>query len=167
MEDYDKLAAGTIMGHIIECGAQCTGGNFSHWEQVDDFARIGYPVCEAKADGSFVVTKHDNTGGLVTIETVTSQLLYELGDPANYLGPDCIADFTSIQLADDGKDRVAVSGIKGRPATDTYKVSISYANGYKLLGSLCVPGPDAIAKAEVIADMVFKRVALHGYDIRD
>lgn len=165
MEDYDKVAAGTIMGHIMECGAQCTGGNYTNWEKVDDFARIGYPVCEAKADGSFVVTKHEGTGGLVSVETVTSQLLYELGDPQNYLGPDGIADFTTIQLAQDGPDRVAVSGIKGRPATPTYKVSISYQGGYKLLGSVCVPGPDAIKKGEVIADMIFKRVAMHGYEI--
>ena len=165
MDDFDKLAAGTIMGHIMECGAQCTGGNYTNWHKVDNFANIGYPICEAKADGSFVVTKHDDTGGIVNIETITSQLLYELGDPQNYLGPDCIADFTSIQLADDGPNRVAVSGIKGRPATPTYKVSISYNNGYKLLSSLCVPGPDAIEKGQVLADAVFERLELHGYSI--
>ncbi len=165
MEDYDKLAAGTIMGHIMECGAQCTGGNYTNWKEVKDFARIGYPVCEAKADGSFMVTKHEGTGGLVNIETVTSQLLYELGDPQNYLGPDCIADFTTIRLTEVSEDRVEVSGIQGRAATDTYKVSISYANGYKLLGSLCVPGPDAVAKGQLIADMIFDRLALHGFDL--
>jgi hypothetical protein len=165
MDDYDRLAAGTIMGHIMECGAQCTGGNYTNWHKVDNFANIGYPVCEAKADGTFVVTKHENTGGLVNIETITSQLLYELGDPQNYLGPDCIADFTTIQLADDGENRVLVSGIKGRPATPTYKVSISYSNGYKLLSSLCVPGPDAIEKGQVLADAVFDRLSLHGYEI--
>jgi len=165
MEDYDKLAAGTIMGHIVECGPQCTGGNYTGWRQVEDFARIGYPVIEASADGSFVITKHEGTGGLVSVETVTSQLLYELGDPENYLGPDCIADFTSIQIAQAGENRVALSGIKGRAPTPTYKVSMSYSNGYKILGTLCISGPDAAEKAEILADMVWQRTALHGYEI--
>jgi hypothetical protein len=165
MDDYDKMAAGTIMGHIVECGPQCTGGNYSGWQQVKDLARIGYPIVEASADGSFVVTKHEGTGGLVSVETVTSQLLYELGDPQNYLGPDCIADFTTIQIEQAGDDRVAISGIKGRPATPTYKVSMSYANGYKILGTLCISGPDAVEKAHVLADMVWQRTAMHGYEI--
>lgn len=165
MEDYDMMAAGTIMGHIVECGPQCTGGNYSGWREIEDFARIGYPVVEASADGSFVVTKHEGTGGLVSVETVTSQLLYELGDPENYLGPDCIADFTTIQIEQAGENRVAISGIKGRPPTPTYKVSMSYSNGYKILGTLCISGPDAVEKAHVLADMVWQRTALHGYDI--
>lgn len=165
MQDYDKMAAGTIMGHIIECGPQCTGGNFSAWRQIEDFARIGYPVIVANADGSFVITKHDGTGGLVSVETITSQLLYELGDPKNYLGPDCIADFTSIQIKPAGHNRVAISGIKGRPATPTYKVSMSYANGYKILGTLCIAGPDAVEKAHILADMVWQRTAMHGHEI--
>jgi len=165
MEDYDKIAAGTIMGHIIECGPQCTGGNYTNWREVTDFARIGYPIVEANEDGSFVVTKHDNTGGLVSVETITSQLLYELGDPENYLGPDCIADFTTINIAQDGDNRVAISGIKGRPPTPTYKVSMSYEAGYKILTTLCVSGPDAIEKAHILADMVFKRMAMHGAEI--
>jgi hypothetical protein len=165
LDDYDKVAAGTIMGHIIECGPQCTGGNYVHWRDVPEMARIGYPVIEASADGSFVVTKHDNTGGLVNVETVTSQLLYELGDPENYLGPDCVADFTTVQIADAGTNRVAISGIKGKPPTPTYKVSMSFADGYKILSTLCVAGPDAIEKAEVMVDMLFKRMAMHGADI--
>jgi hypothetical protein len=165
MEDYDKLAAGTIMGHIVECGPQCTGGNFCGWREVEDFARIGYPVIEASADGSFVITKHENTGGLVSVETITSQLLYELGDPENYLGPDCIADFTTIHIEQAGDNRVAISGIKGRPPTPTYKVSMSYSNGYKILGTLCIAGPDAVEKAHILADMVWQRTAMHGYDI--
>ena len=162
MDDYDKLAAGTVMGHLIECGTQCTGGNFTDWRTVPDIARIGFPVIEASADGSFVVTKHDNTGGLVNVETVTSQLLYELGDPENYLSPDCIADFTSIHIEQAGENRVALSGIKGRPPTPTYKVSMSYANGYKILSTLCIAGPDAIEKAHVLAGMVFERLAMLG-----
>ncbi|MEQ9397148.1 acyclic terpene utilization AtuA family protein [Haliea sp.] len=165
MEDYDKLAAGTIMGHIVECGPQCTGGNFSDWRRVTDFARIGYPVIEASSDGSFVVTKHEGTGGLVCVESVTSQLLYELGDPKNYLGPDCIADFTSINIQQAGDNRVAISGITGQAPTDTYKVSMSYANGYKILGTLCIAGPDAEEKAHILADMVWQRTAMHGFEI--
>jgi hypothetical protein len=165
MEDYDKLASATVMGHIMECGAQCTGGNFVGWKDVKDWARIGFPVIEASQDGSFVVTKHDNTGGMVTVDTVTSQLLYELGDPQNYLGPDCIADFTTIQINQAGENRVAVSGVKGRAPTSTYKVSVAYENGYKILGTLCIPGPDAVEKAHVVADMIFDRVGMHGYDI--
>lgn len=165
MDDYDKLAAGTIMGHTIECGPQCTGGNYTRWREVPDMARIGYPIVEASADGSFVVTKHAGTGGLINVETVTSQLLYELGDPKNYLGPDCIADFTSINISQDGPDRVKFTGIKGRAPTPTYKVSMSYSNGYKILSTLAISGPDAPEKAHVLADMVFQRMAMHGAPI--
>lgn len=165
LDDYDRLAAGTIMGHILECGPQCTGGNYTRWREVKDFARIGWPIAEASEDGTFVVTKHDGTGGLVNVETVTSQLLYEMGDPRRYLGPDCIADFTTINLAQDGVDRVRVSGIKGAPPTPTYKVSMSYANGYKIAGMLVVTGPDAVEKAKICADVVFKRMAMYGLKI--
>ncbi len=165
LDDYDRLAAGTVMGHILECGPQCTGGNYSRWREVKDFARIGWPIAEAGADGSFVITKHQGTGGLVNVETVTSQLLYEMGDPKRYLGPDCIADFTSIQLAQDGVDRVRVSGIKGSAPTPTYKVSMSYANGYKVGGMLVVTGPDAVEKAKICADVVFARMAMYGLRI--
>lgn len=162
MDDYDRLAAGTIMGHILECGPQCTGGNYTNWRDVKDFARIGWPVAEASADGSFTITKHEGTGGLVNVETVTSQLLYEMGDPKRYLGPDCIADFTTIQLKQDGKDRVQVSGIKGAAPTPTYKVSMSYANGYKVSGMLVVTGPDAVEKGRLCAEIVFQRLAMYG-----
>lgn len=162
MDDYDRLAAGTVMGHILECGPQCTGGNYTNWRQVKDFARIGWPIAEASEDGSFVITKHDGTGGLVNIETVTSQLLYEMGDPNRYLGPDCIADFTTIQLNQDGSDRVRVSGIKGAAPTPTYKVSMSYANGYKVSGMLVVTGPDAVEKGKLCAEIVFQRLAMYG-----
>ena len=160
MDDYHKLAAGTIAGHIVECGAQCTGGNFTNWRDVPNMARIGYPVIEARPDGDFVVTKHAGTGGLVNVQTVTSQLVYEMGDPACYITPDCIADFTSIQLNQESDERVRVSGIQGAPATDTYKVSISFKDGYKLVGQLTVAGPDAVEKAKLCAEIVFDRVAL-------
>jgi hypothetical protein len=165
MSDYDKLAAGTVMGHILECGPQCTGGNYLGWRDVKNFARIGWPVAEASHDGTFVVTKHDGTGGLVNVETVTSQLLYEMGDPKRYLGPDCIADFTTIQLAQDGPDRVRVSGIKGSAPTPTYKVSMSYANGYKIAGMLVITGPDAVEKGKICADVVFKRLEMYGLKV--
>ena len=167
MEDMDRLAAGTIAGHIVECGAQCTGGNFVHWKEIPDMARIGYPVIEARPDGSFAVTKHEGTGGRVSVETVTSQLVYEMSDPANYITPDCVADFTSIQLRQDGKDRVEVSGITGRPATDTYKVSISFHEGYKIISQLTVAGPEAVAKAKLCAEIVFDRVAMDGVTFTD
>jgi hypothetical protein len=161
-DDYDKLAAATVAGHIVECGAQCTGGNYVGWRNVPDMARIGYPVIEAYPDGSFVVTKHEGTGGLVTVETVTSQLVYEMGDPQRYITPDVIADFTSIRLKQEAKDRVRISGIKGQPATPTYKVSISYQNGYKIVGQLTIAGPEAVPKARLCADVVFERAALDG-----
>lgn len=167
MEDFDRLAAGTIAGHIVECGAQCTGGNFANWREIPDMAKIGYPVIEAHSDGTFAVTKHANTGGKVSIETVTSQLVYEMSDPANYITPDCVADFTSIQLKQESEDRVAISGIKGQPATDTYKVSISFHEGYKLISQLTVAGPDAVDKAKLCADIVFDRVAMDGVTFTD
>ena len=127
-------------------------------------ARVGYPVIEAKPDGTFFVTKHDDTGGLITRETVTSQLVYEMGDPAQYITPDCIADFTSIQLAQVGPDRVQVAGITGQSPTDTYKVSMSYQDGYKIVGQLTIAGPDAVEKAMLCADIVFDRVKLDGVE---
>ena len=167
MEDMDLLAAGTIAGHIVECGAQCTGGNYVNWREIPNMARIGYPVMEARPDGTFTVTKHENTGGRVDIQTVTSQLVYEMGDPANYITPDCVADFSTINLAQESTDRVAVTGIKGKPATDTYKVSIAFHEGYKILSQLTVAGPDAVDKAKLCADIVFDRVAFDGVTFTD
>jgi hypothetical protein len=165
MDDYDRLAHGTVMGHMLECGAQVTGGNYTGWRKVPDLARIGYPVTEAHADGHFVLTKHGGTGGLVNAETVSSQILYEMADPRKYLGPDCTADFTTINLTEEGENRVRVDGVKGAPPTDTYKVSMAYEDGYQIVGSLVVAAPDAIEKARLCADMVFKRLAMYGIDI--
>jgi len=162
-DDWDLLASGTVAGHIIECGAQCTGGNFSRWWEVTGWEHLGYPVVEARPDGTFVVTKHDGTGGLVTLDTVAEQLVYEMGDPKRYITPDCVADFTSIRLEQEAKDRVRVFGIRGGPATDTYKVSISYLEGYKAVGQLTVSGPDALPKAEICADAIWGRLRWAGY----
>ncbi len=162
MDDFDRLAAATIAGHIIECGAQCTGGNYTNWRDVPHMAKVGYPIIEAYEDGSFVVTKHKGTGGLVSKETVTSQLVYEMADPARYITPDCIADFTSIRLQQNESDRVHVDAIKGMPPTDTYKVSISYHDGFKILGQLTVAGPDAFEKAHLCAEIIFERAAMDG-----
>ena len=148
-DDWDKLAAGTIAGHIIECGAQCSGGNCQYeWRTIPDLANVGFPIAEASSDGIFVITKHAATGGLVNVPSIKEQLVYEMGDPRQYITPDCVADFTTIQLADDGADRVRVFGIKGREATDSLKVSISYSAGYKAVGTLVYAWPDAYEKAK-------------------
>ncbi len=154
--DWDRLAAGTIAGHTVECGAQCTGGNcLVDWETIPNVADIGYPIIEAREDGTFAITKHEGTGGRITIASIKEQLLYEMGDPREYITPDCIADFTTIALEQEGPDRVRFSGIKGRPATDSYKVSISYSAGWKAIGSLVYAWPDAYKKAQA-ADRVLR-----------
>ena len=161
-EDWDRLAAGTIAGHIIECGAQCTGGNFSRWWEVPDLWNAGYPVVEAREDGTFTVTKHEGTGGMVTVDTVSEQLLYEMGNPAEYITPDVVADFTSIRLRQEGKDRVGVSGIQGRPRTPLLKISASYLAGYKTSGQITLSGPRAVDKAKLAAEVVWKRLERAG-----
>ena len=153
---WDQLAAGIVAGHIIECGAQCSGGNCLYdWRSIPDLANVGYPLVEAKADGTFVVTKHPNTGGRVSVQTVSEQLVYEMGDPHSYITPDVIADFTTIKLARDGDDRVLVSGIKGTPPTDKLKVSVAYRAGFKAVGTLVYVWPDALEKAQ-LADKILR-----------
>lgn len=161
-EDWNRLAAGTIAGHIIECGAQCTGGNFSRFWEVPDLWNVGYPVVEAREDGTFVVTKHEGTGGMVTVDTVAEQLVYEMGDPKGYITPDVVADFTSIRLRQDGKDRVEVSGIQGGPKTPFLKISGSYLAGYKASGQITLSGPRAVEKAKLAAEIVWKRLERAG-----
>ncbi len=157
--DWDKLAAGTIAGHIMECGGQATGGNFSaDWKSVPELENIGFPITEVYADGSIVITKHEGTGGLVTQQTVKEQLLYEIGDPGNYITPETIADFTTVQLSDDGPDRVKMTGVKGKPCTDTYKVSMSYADGYTAVSTLTYTWPDAFEKAKAADTILRKRL---------
>jgi hypothetical protein len=147
-DDWNKMAAGTIAGHIIECGAQCSGGNCQYeWRSIPNLANVGFPIVEAMPDGNFVITKHESTGGWVIIPSVKEQLVYEMGDPHSYITPDCIADFTTVRLEYEGRDRVRVYGIEGRPATDTFKVSISYSAGYKAVGTLVYSWPEAYDKA--------------------
>jgi len=155
-ESWDQLAAGIVAGHIIECGAQCSGGNCLYdWRSIPDLANVGYPLVEVRADGTFVVTKHPNTGGRVSVPTVSEQLVYEMGDPHAYITPDVIADFTTIRLAQDGDNRVRVSGIRGKPPTDKLKVSIAYRAGFKAVGTLVYAWPDALDKAE-LADRILR-----------
>ncbi len=153
-DDWDRLAAGIVAGHIIECGAQCTGGNFTDWAKVPSFSAIGYPLVEVAADGSFVVTKHPGSGGLVSVHTVSEQLVYEMGAP-EYLSPDCTARFDSIRLSADGPDRVRVEGVRGGPPPERYKVSASFSQGYRAFGRLLISGPQARAKAELVAEQVW------------
>jgi len=155
-DDWNKLAAGTIAGHIIECGAQCSGGNCQfNWRRVPDLANVGFPIAEASADGTFVITKHEGTGGWVNIPSVKEQLVYEMGDPHDYVTPDCVADFTTVRLEDDGPNRVRVFGIEGKPATEFLKVSISYSAGFKAVGTLVYSWPDAYEKAQA-ADKILR-----------
>jgi len=154
---WDLLAAGTVAGHTIECGAQCSGGNcLVDWERIPDLANVGYPIAEARTDGTFDITKHPGTGGRISVAGVTEQLVYEMGDPRSYITPDCIADFTTIHLRQAGKDRVRFSGIRGRPATTQLKVSAAYFYGYKAVGTLVYAWPDAMKKARA-ADKVLRR----------
>lgn len=155
-DDWDRLAAGTIAGHIIECGAQASGGNCLYeWSSVPNLANVGFPIVEAAPDGTFVITKHERTGGWVIIPSVKEQLVYEMGDPREYLTPDCVADFTTVRLEYEGRDRVRVFGIEGRPATEFLKVSISYSAGYKAVGTLVYAWPEAYEKAKA-ADRILR-----------
>jgi len=154
---WDQIAAGTVAGHIIECGAQCSGGNCLYdWKRIPDMANIGYPIVEARADGTFDIVKHPRTGGRIDIASVTEQLVYEMGDPRAYITPDGVADFTTIQLNQVSKDRVKVSGVRGKPATDKLKVSVAYFYGYKAVGTLVYAWPDALAKAKA-ADLILRQ----------
>jgi hypothetical protein len=159
-DDWDRLAAGTVAGHILECGGQASGGNFSaDWKNVPDLAHIGFPIAEAYPSGDIVITKHDGTGGLVNVQTVSEQLLYEIGDPTAYITPDCIADFTTIHLDQVGQNRVRLSGVKGRPATEFYKVSMSYVDGYTAIGTLTYAWPEALEKARAADSILRRRLA--------
>jgi hypothetical protein len=158
-DDWDRLAHGVVAGHINECGAQASGGNaLVDWWTIPAMERVGFPIVEARADGSFTVTKHPGTGGRVNRPVVTEQLLYEMGDPSEYITPDVVADFTALELEEVGPDRVRVRGVKGRPATNFLKVSIAYQDGWKAVGTLVYAWPDAAAKARASARILRERL---------
>ncbi|WP_426168977.1 acyclic terpene utilization AtuA family protein [Pseudoduganella sp. R-34] len=156
-DDYDRLAAGSLAGHLIECGCQGSGGLFTDWEQVPDWANSGYPVVECRADGSFVLGKPEGTGGLVTPAVAAEQLLYEIGDPSRYLLPDVVCDFTAVTLQAEGPQRVLVQGARGQAPTPTYKVSATYADGFRSAAQLTVVGHEAGRKARRSAEAILAR----------
>jgi len=166
-EDYNLLAAGTLAGHITECGAQCSGGNYSRWQDVPNLAEVGYPIIEMHPDGEFCITKHEKSGGLINRETIGEQVLYEMGDPSCYISPDVCVDFTSFNINDLGDNKVSISNVAGLPPTDSYKVSISYFAGYKASGQLTVSGPDAYEKAQLTAEIIWKRLENTGVVFED
>jgi hypothetical protein len=165
-DDWDRLGAGTVAGHLIECGAQATGGLWCNWQEAPDLANVGYPIAEIEADGRFRLTKPPGSGGAVNCETTAEQLLYEVGDPAAYLTPDVTADFTSVTLAATGRDVVEVRGARGKPATDTYKVSIAYRDGFTASGTLVVAGPDTERKGRLCGEMILERLRSAGVELQ-
>ena len=159
-DDYDRLGAGSLVGHILECGPQATGGTFSDWERVPDWENIGYPIAECRADGSFIVSKPAGTGGLIEPAVIAEQTLYEIGDPAAYLLPDVVADFSRVRLTQDGPDRVRVEGARGRPPTSSYKVSSTYQDGYRAVATVSIVGTDAARKAERTGEALIQRARM-------
>lgn len=165
--DWRVLAAATVAGHLIECGAQVTGGMYSGWTPDIDLEDVGYPIAEIAADGTATVTKPPGTGGAVTRETVAEQLIYEIGDPAAYLTPDVVADFREVTLTDKGPDRVGVAGARGTASPDRLKVSLCYTDGYAAAGTLVISGPDAVVKADVCGKIILDRLRRAGIELQD
>jgi len=164
LDDWDRIAAGVVAGHIIECGAQATGGNLTDWRKVPSFRDIGYPIVEVEPSGEFTVTKHPRTGGLVSEQTIKEQLVYEMGDPAQYISPDGVAFFDTIEVQDKGRNRVRVTGVRGGPAPGSFKVSMAYQDGWKAEGEVLVSGPDIEAKADALSKVFWRKV---GHDFEE
>ena len=157
-DDYDRLAQGIVASHLIECGAQATGGNFTDWEKVPSYVDVGFPILEFEPDGSFVLTKHPGSGGMVSLQTIREQFLYEMGHPQIYITPDAIADFTTMRLESDGENRIRIQGARGAPPTDLLKVSTALDDGFKSSGALIVSGPDAREKSKLFAEVLWMRL---------
>jgi hypothetical protein len=157
-DDHDLLSAGSLAGHVIECGAQATGGLFTDWEDVPDWAHIGYPVIECHADGSFIVTKPAGTGGLVSPAAVAEQILYEVGDPQGYALPDVVCDFTEVKVEAVGEHRVRVTGARGYPPSDLYKVCVTFGDGFRFIGASPIVGRDAVAKGRRQSEAILERI---------
>lgn len=166
LDDWNTLAGASVVGHLIECGAQVTGGLSDQWQDLN-LADVGYAIAELERDGSCVITKPDGTGGAVNRRTVAEQLVYEVGDPAHYLTPDVDVDFTTVELAEAGENRVAVGGATGRPSPDQYKVSLAYQDGYTASGQLLVYGRDCVSKARACGEIIRRRVARAGFELQD
>ena len=165
-DDWDRLCAGTVAGHLIECGAQATGGLWINWQEAPDLWNVGYPIAEIEEDGALRITKPEGTGGVVNVETVSEQLLYEVGDPAAYLTPDVVADFTTVALREIGRDVVQIEGACGKPATDSYKVSCAYRDGWTVSGTLLIWGQFAPDKARRCGEMILERLRRAGVELQ-
>jgi hypothetical protein len=165
-DDWDRLCAGTVAGHLIECGAQATGGLWINWQEAPDLWNVGYPIAEIEEDGALRITKPEGTGGVVNVETVSEQLLYEVGDPAAYLTPDVVADFTTVALREIGRDVVQIEGACGKPATDSYKVSCAYRDGWTASGTLLIWGQFAPDKARRCGEMILERLRRAGVELQ-
>ncbi len=163
-DDYQKVGTATAVGHLIECGAQATGGLWTQWDRIDNLAGVGYPFADITEDGGVSISKPEGTGGIVNIETIGEQLLYEVADPSRYLTPDTVADFSQIELQQQGPNRVAVLKGNGHPPTDTYKVSAAYRDGFMSSGTLVIAGPKAVQKAQFAGQVILDRLKLAGYE---
>ena len=156
-KDYNLLAAGSLAGHIIECGAQCTGGNFTDWHLIDEFENMGFPIVEVQKNGNFVVSKPERTGGLVNFGTVAEQFLYEIGDPNAYILPDVVCDFSKVEIKEIGHNQVSVSGSKGLAPSETYKVSTTYKDGFRVAATLVIGGKNALKKSEIVSEAILSK----------
>ena len=164
LDDWDRLASGLVAGHIIECGAQASGGNITDWQEIPSFHNIGYPIIEMHDTGEFYVTKHPRSGGLVSEKSIKEQLVYEMGNPAQYLSPDVVAFFDTIGVKEEKPNRVKVTGVRGGPAPYRFKVSMAYEDGWKAEGEVLISGPDVKEKAAMVQEIFWRKL---GHDFEN